>query len=41
MSGLQPCQSGHTKQPPPAREGNIYGQWNLVDRQHQGARDWN
>ena len=40
-SGLQPCQSGHTKQPPPAHEGDIYGQQNPVDHQHQGARDWN
>ena len=40
-SGLQPHQSGHTRQPPPAREGNIYGQWNPIDRQCQGARDWN
>ena len=40
-SGLQPCQSGHTKQPPPTREGNIYGQQNPVDCQCQGARDWN
>ena len=40
-SGLQPCQSGRTRQPPPAHEGDIYGQWNPVDCQRQGARDWN
>ena len=38
---MQPHRSGHTKQPPPAHEGDIYGQWNPVDHQHQGARDWN
>ena len=40
-SNLQPHWSGHTRQPPPTYEGNIYGQWNPVDCQHQGARDWN
>ena len=40
-SGLQPHRSGCTRQPPPAREGNIYGQRNPVDCQRQGARDWN
>ena len=40
-SGLQPRRSGCTRQPPPACEGNIYGQWNPIDHQHQGARDWN
>ena len=33
-SSLQPHRSGHTRQPPPACEGNLYGQWNPVDRQH-------
>ena len=40
-SGLQPCRSSCTKQPPPTCEGNIYGQQNPVDRQCQGARDLN
>ena len=40
-SGLQPHRSGHTRQPPPACEGNIYGQQNPIDCQCQGARDWN
>ena len=40
-SGLQPHRSGHTRQPPPACEGDLYGQRNPVDRQRQGARDWN
>ena len=40
-SNLQPCRSGRTRQPPPMHEGNIYGQWNPVDCQCQGARDWN
>ena len=40
-SGLQPCRSGCTRQPPPVCEGNIYGQWNPIDCQCQGTRDWN
>ena len=40
-SGLQPQRSGCTQQPPPVCEGDLYGQWNPVDHQHQGARDWN
>ena len=36
-SGLQPHRSGHTRQPPSVHEGNIYGQQNSIDCQHQGA----
>ena len=39
-SGLQPHRSGRTRQPPPACEGDIYGQQNPIDHQCQGARDW-
>jgi hypothetical protein len=39
-TGLQLRISGRVRQPPKPHKGNIYGEWNPVDRQRMSAKDW-